>query len=157
MPHIHTKHGQFDLTVEVFIVNNNKVLLRLHDKYIIWLGVGGHVELDEDPNQTAIREAEEEVGLNITLIKPHEIAPSSNIEQELIPPFYLTKHQINQDHGHITLIYIAISSTRKVIPEKITDKWQWLSKAEIESNKLNLMPNIKYYALKALEIGLNYT
>jgi len=53
MPHIHDK---IDFTVEVFIVHNNKVLLRKHDKYKIWLSVGGHIELNEDPNQAAIRD-----------------------------------------------------------------------------------------------------
>jgi len=33
-----------------------KVQLRKHDKYNIWLSVGGHIEPDEDPNQAAIRE-----------------------------------------------------------------------------------------------------
>ena len=53
MPHIHEK---IDFAVEVFVVHKNKVLLRKHDKYKTWLGVGGHIELDEDPNQVAIRE-----------------------------------------------------------------------------------------------------
>ena len=65
MPHLHEK---IDFTVEVFIVHKNRVLLRLHDKYRIWLSVGGHIELDEDPNQAAIREVKEEVGLDIELV-----------------------------------------------------------------------------------------
>ena len=65
MPHIHEK---VDFTVEVFIVYKDKVLLRKHDKYGIWLSVGGHIELDEDPVQAALREVKEEVCLNIELI-----------------------------------------------------------------------------------------
>lgn len=52
MPHIHEK---IDFTAEVFVVYKNKVLLRLHDKYKIWLSVGGHIELHEEPNQAAVR------------------------------------------------------------------------------------------------------
>ena len=59
MPHIHEK---IDFTAEVFIVHHNRVLLRLHDKYNIWLSVGGHIELNEDPMEAAIREVKEEVG-----------------------------------------------------------------------------------------------
>ena len=59
MAHIHEK---IYFTVEVFVVYGNKVLLRKHDKYGIWLSVGGHIELDEDPNQAALREVREEVG-----------------------------------------------------------------------------------------------
>lgn len=40
--------------------------MRRHDKYKIWLGVGGHIELDEDPNQAALREVKEEVGLAVS-------------------------------------------------------------------------------------------
>ena len=64
MPHIHEK---IDFTSEVFIVYQDKVLLRIHDKYGRWLSIGGHIELDEDPVQAAIREAKEEVGLDIEI------------------------------------------------------------------------------------------
>ena len=59
MPHIHEK---IDYCVEVFIVYKNKILLRMHDKLGIWLSVGGHIELDEDPVEAAIREGREGVG-----------------------------------------------------------------------------------------------
>ena len=64
MAHIHEK---VDFTAEVFVVFENKVLLRKHDKYGRWLSVGGHIELEEDPNQAAIREVKEEVGLDVVL------------------------------------------------------------------------------------------
>ena len=56
MPHIHEK---IDFTVGVFVVHKNKVLLRKHDKYHLWLDVGGHVELNEDPTEAAVREVKE--------------------------------------------------------------------------------------------------
>jgi ADP-ribose pyrophosphatase YjhB (NUDIX family) len=64
MSHIHEK---IDFTVGVFVVYKDKVLLRKHDKYNLWLCVGGHIELDEDPNEAALREVKEEVGLDVTL------------------------------------------------------------------------------------------
>ena len=83
MPHIHEK---VDFTVEVFIVHNGKVLLRKHDKYKIWLSVGGHIELDEDPNQAAIREVKEEVGLDVKLFGTAPSFGAQGIEyRELIP------------------------------------------------------------------------
>ena len=53
MPHI---HDNIDFTAEVFVVYKGRVLLRKHDKYKMWLSVGGHIEPDEDPNQAAVRE-----------------------------------------------------------------------------------------------------
>ena len=58
MAHI---HEEIDFTASVLIVHKNKVLLRKHEKYNIWLGPGGHIELNEDPNETAVKEAKEEV------------------------------------------------------------------------------------------------
>ena len=45
MAHIHEK---IDYAGDVLIVNGDAVLLRMHDKYDMWLPPGGHVELDED-------------------------------------------------------------------------------------------------------------
>lgn len=60
MPHIHER---YDFVVNAFIVFNNKVLLVHHPKYDKWLPMGGHVELDEDPEEALFREIEEETGL----------------------------------------------------------------------------------------------
>ena len=45
------------------MVYGNTVLLRKHDKYKIWLSVGGHVELDEGPNRLDLGDEEKEGGL----------------------------------------------------------------------------------------------
>ena len=87
MSHIHEK---IDFTVEVFLVYKDKVLLRLHEKYKIWLSVGGHIELDEEPNQAAIREVKEEVGLDIQLFDDLQpFKDESNDYKELIPPKFM--------------------------------------------------------------------
>ena len=56
-----------DLCSETFIVHNGKVLLRLHEKYDLWTGPGGHIDPGEDPNEAALREVWEEVGLRWSL------------------------------------------------------------------------------------------
>jgi len=60
MPHI---HKLIDYTVALFIRHKNKVLLIHHKKLDRWLPPGGHIELDEDPDQGLFRELEEETGL----------------------------------------------------------------------------------------------
>src|SRR3989338_7248349 len=107
MPHIHDK---IDFTSEVFIVYKNKVLLRKHDKYKIWLSVGGHIELDEDPNQAAIREVREEVGLEVQLYHDNSYPLTRTAEYaELIPPQFLDRNKISATHEHVTLVYFAQS------------------------------------------------
>src|SRR5689334_5507619 len=122
MPHIHEK---IDFTVEVLIVHNGKVLLRKHDKYGIWLSVGGHIELDEDPNQAAIREVKEEVGLDIELVSVRSFDVPDFENRERIPPVGLNRHSVSPTHEHVTLIYFARSTSDNVIPEKPTDEWKW--------------------------------
>lgn len=152
MPHIHEK---IDFTVEVFITHNNQVLLRKHDKYNIWLGVGGHIELDEDPNQAAVREVKEEVGLDIELIdKLRPFKLTTNNYTELIPPFFLNRHQINEQHEHIALTYFAKSQSQTVngSQTEIAKGLRWFTKEELE-NSSEISESILYYALQALEMA----
>lgn len=69
MPHIHTRPGQHDLTASAFIFRLDKsepmVMLHTHIKIGKLLHFGGHVELNEDPWQTIVREVKEESGYDI--------------------------------------------------------------------------------------------
>lgn len=151
MPHINEK---IDFTIEVFIVYNNKVLLRKHDKYKIWLSVGGHIELDENPNQAAIREVKEEVGLDIELFKGETPFFNLNIEyKELIPPMFLNIHRINPTHEHVTLVYFARSNTDAIKKSKKeeSEECKWFTKEELDTPLYEINENIRFYAKRALE------
>ena len=151
MPHIHEK---IDFTVEVLIVNDHKVLLRKHDKYGIWLSVGGHIELDEDPNEAAVREVQEEVGLKIELYhdKNYPLIKREGY-QELVPPEFLNIHRINENHKHITLVYFARANTQKLVlstTEK-SEGCKWFTQEELDDPSHQITDNIKMYARTALE------
>ena len=146
MPHIHEK---IDLTVEAFIVHKDKVLLRRHDKYGIWLSIGGHVELDEDPNQAVIREAKEEVGLDIELVDSRPFKYKDGQFEELITPISLNRHRINPTHEHVCMIYFATSKSADIIPEKETDVWKWCALEDIDSLE-GIRDSVAFYAKKAL-------
>lgn len=150
MPHI---NELIDWTVEVFIVHQNKVLLRFHDKYKIWLSVGGHVELDENPNEAAVREVKEETGLDAVLYdKLLPFQEKSDNYQELIPPFFLNVHKISETHRHISMTYFA-SVASDQISEPDREKsggWKWMTKEEIIADA-DIKSSVKHYALKALE------
>lgn len=156
MPHIHEK---IDFTVEVFVVYNNRVLLRKHDKYNMWLGVGGHVEhveLYEDPNEAAIREVKEEVGLGIELYPTGRFPPSRGENyRELIPPIAMNRHRIpDTDHEHVTLVYVARSTTDRVVQSKKerSEEYRWFTKEDLESPDFGVRDDIRNYARTALEI-----
>jgi len=147
MPHIHEK---IDFCAEVFIEHNNTVLLRKHDKYNIWLSVGGHIELHEDPNQAAIREVKEEVGLDILLIDTSHFP--INDTYKLIPPTWMYRHSITDSHEHIVFVYIGISKTNELMlsETEVADECKWCTKDDLDI--MDLEPHIKQCAVYALEI-----
>jgi 8-oxo-dGTP pyrophosphatase MutT (NUDIX family) len=151
MPHIHEK---VDFTVEVFIVYNNKVLLRKHDKYKMWLSVGGHIELDEDPNQAAVREVKEEVGLDVELFHNSSIPMESRDHyKELIPPVFMNRHRINEKHEHLTMSYFARAKTDKLIlcDDEVTEECRWFTSEDLDNKKFDVKPHIREYAKAALK------
>lgn len=156
MPHIHEK---IDFTAEVFIVYKNKVLLRMHDKHNIWLSIGGHIELDEDPVEAAIREVKEEVGLDVKIIGDAH-GPLHGVKENreykyLIPPRYVGRHPVSDTHEHIAFVYFATSDTDVILDSTSAHEQaetRWVSREEIDT--MDLVPNVRFYALEALkELG----
>ncbi len=148
MPHIHDK---IDFTVEVFIVHKNKVLLRMHDKFKIWLSVGGHIELDEDPVEAAVREVKEEVGLDVKIIGNVEPTPEETF-RPIFTPKYLGRHRVNDTHEHIFFVYFATTENNMVsvaLNEHEQCETRWVNKEELET--MDLIPNVKFYAVEALK------
>jgi len=154
MPHIHEK---IDLTAEVFIVFHNKVLLRKHDKYNIWSSVGGHVELDEDPNQAAIREVKEEVGLDVALVDTRTFHGEEKDFKELVPPAFLNRHRINAQHEHVTLTYFGLAETDKFTNSgaEMAKDIRWCSLEDLSDPKLALSDHVRFYAESALKAVKN--
>lgn len=151
MPHIHEK---IDFTASALIVHNDKILMRKHDKYAIWLFPGGHIELDEDPNEAVTREAKEEVGLDIELVAPqHYCDMADDDSHELIPPLFINRHDINNTHEYIDLMFLAITNTDKIAPEEgeSTENIVWMSEEDIQ-NHPQIRPRAKHYALTALKM-----
>jgi len=60
-------------TVTVLIIKKDKILFLKQDKSPFWLLPGGHIEDNELPHETAIREAKEETGYDVELIKKLDI------------------------------------------------------------------------------------
>lgn len=151
MSHIHEK---IDFTVEVFIVYKNKVLLRKHDKYGFWLSVGGHIELHEDPNEAAIREVKEEVGLGVTLVDDlRPFAKETDEYKELIPPKFINRHNIEGTHEHVTLIYFGTVTSDEIIENievEKSDGWKWFTLEDLEKNEEGIRDTILFYSKQAL-------
>lgn len=153
VPHV---HELIDFTAEVFVVHDGRVLLRMHDKYGLWLSVGGHVELDEDPNEAAVREVREEVGLDVRLhddLRPFEDDRPGH--RELIPPKFMHRHRVDDTHEHVVLVFFARSETEEVVvPEAGDDRsevWRWFTPAELDDEAYGVPEHIRVYARRALD------
>jgi len=148
MAHIHEK---IDFIAEVFVVHGGAVLLRRHEKYRIWIGVGGHVELDEDPIEAAVREVKEEVGLDVILVDTRICKVEEPGQRELIPPIGVNRHKVTDTHEHVALYYVATSKTDNVIPENKDDEWKWCREKDIDQLD-NVPANTRCYAKEALRL-----
>ncbi|MSU57930.1 MAG: NUDIX domain-containing protein [Pedosphaera sp.] len=147
MAHIHEK---IDFTVAIFVVHDGKVLLIHHRKLDKWLPLGGHIELDEDPEQAALREASEESGLEVELLgeRPPTTEPGTHA---LIAPRFLDIHRINETHEHIGMIYWARpkSGNTKLAAEEHHDI-RWCSAADLDKLQPPMSNAVKWYCRKAI-------
>lgn len=148
MAHIHEK---IDFTVAIFIVQAGRVLLIHHRKLDRWLPVGGHIELDEDPETAALREAQEESGLEVELMgeRPPTTSPGT---RALIAPRFLDIHRITDTHEHIGMIYWARPKSGTVsLSASEHHAIRWCSRQDLEGMNPPLSPAVRWYCLKALE------
>ena len=161
MAHIHEK---IDFTVAIFVVHDGKVLVIHHRKLGQWLPLGGHIELDEDPEQAALREAKEESGLDVELLgeRPPTTSPGT---RALIAPRFLDIHRITDTHEHVGLIYwakpmagsrrCAASNDHQVVPATTLAMEEhhdirWCSAADLDKLEPPMSHAVKWYCRSAI-------
>jgi 8-oxo-dGTP pyrophosphatase MutT (NUDIX family) len=148
VPHIHEK---IDFTVAIFVVHQNRILLIHHRKLDKWLPLGGHIELDEDPEQAALREAREESGFDVELIgeRPPTTEPGT---RALIAPRFLDIHRIHETHEHIGLIYWARPKNGQMtLAAEEHHDIRWCTAAELDALQPAMSNAVKWYCRKAIE------
>ena len=148
MPHI---HQDYDFVVSVFIVHQNHVLLIYHKNYKRWLPIGGHIELEEDPEEALFREIKEESGLEVEILsgKPDIAHPGV---KPILRPAYVDVHEINEQHKHIAFVYFAIARDSKVtLHEREHLEFRWLSQEDLSLLQYGLSRSIYFYCIEALK------
>ena len=152
MAHIHEK---IDFTVAIFVVHDGKVLLIHHRQLDRWLPLGGHIELDEDPEQAALREAKEESGLDVELLgeRPPTTSPGT---RALLAPRFLDIHRITATHEHIGMIYWARprrggdAHAAKLAAAEHHDI-RWCAPDDLDKLSPPMSDAVKWYSRKAIE------
>ena len=148
MAHIHEK---IDFTATIFVVHNGKILLVHHRNLNKWLPLGGHIELDEDPETAALREAKEESGLDVELLgeRPPTTEPGT---RALIAPRFLDIHRISATHEHIGMMYWARPKTGKLtLSASEHHDIRWCSAEELNTLQPPMTEAVKWYCRTALK------
>lgn len=133
-----------DFVSTVFMVLDRKVLLIKHKKLGLWLPPGGHIEANETPEETAVREVKEETGMNIKFESEqfHRI--------KLLKPHHVEIHPISKEHEHIAFVYFTKPSGGKLIKnESECDDARWFSKKELDSDEITV--EVKHFAKQAID------
>lgn len=118
--------------------------------------MGGHIELDEDPEQALFREIAEETGLKVTILSDKPDTGNDDVKYVLTPN-YVEIHEANLPHKHIAFVYFTLAHADKFIVSDEHTDIKWFTLADLEDAKYNINPNVKYGCEKALAAAKQFT
>jgi 8-oxo-dGTP pyrophosphatase MutT (NUDIX family) len=132
-------------TATAYIVNDGATALHHHDRLGIEVPPGGHVDRDELPHEAALREIEEETGLEATLVDDsREVTGPDGVS--LPRPRHVMLYDINVHsdgsvgHQHVDLLYYASVETREISPapgETGVEAWSWYTSGELRESDVD--------------------
>lgn len=154
MAHIHDK---IDFTVGAFIVHDGRVCLAHHKKLDLWVPPGGHIELDEDPDQALFREIEEETGLrheDLEILSERHEFPVKTEARALYRPHWMSIHPFQGDHKHIVFEYVLRSKLNSLrLADGEHHDIRWFSLHELDSSAFEIPNEVRWYAKEAIRIA----
>lgn len=140
-----------DFVATAYIVHGGRILLVDHKKVGLWLPVGGHIELDEDPDEAMAREISEECGLEVEIVS--EKPEFAGAGKPLFRPRFMDIHKYGDGspHQHINLVYFAKAQSDKcVLQEGEHNDIKWFSKDDLQ-NEERVGNDVKYYGSIAID------
>jgi len=124
--------------VTVLLVNNEEKILILKRSNLVktykglWGGVAGYIEEDEKPNETALKEIKEEVGLeneDVELLK------------QMDPIFFTDYYEGKKYDWKIFPFLFKIKEKRKIIIDWEHSQYRWIFPSQIQ--KFKTVPHLK--------------
>jgi 8-oxo-dGTP pyrophosphatase MutT (NUDIX family) len=147
VPHI---HALYDFVVSAFLVRRGRVLLVHHRRYDEWLPLGGHIELDEDPEQALHREIREECGLKARILAKAPAVAHPGVKP-LPTPEFMDVHDISPSHKHIAFVYFGVVTSDRVrLHAREHREFRWVSVRQLSDPRLRLTKSIRFYCREAL-------
>ena len=131
-PYSRTQFDPGHITASCYVIDSDRrLLLHHHRRLNRWLQMGGHVEVDEDPEDAALREGSEESGLeDLTLA----IDGIFDLDIHVIPAA-----KGEPEHRHFDVRYVARTATPDAIvidrAESNDVAWVPLERAEALMNE----------------------
>lgn len=116
------------------IIEDNKVLLDISGEDDFWKFCGGRVREDETLMQTAMRRANEELGINI------EITDNE-------PLLLYTKKKKDNDTSDVILVHFLAKRIGEIAPGEDILEWKWIPLEELPNENLapNIIPTLKHF------------
>lgn len=149
-------------TATMFVVVDGTTVLHEHDRLGLWLPPGGHVRRDELPHRAAVREAREEIGLDVALVQ-RKTGPRSETSRPLPQPVTILLEDINVQadgrvgHQHIDFIYYGVAECRTLAPRgdepAEADAWQWFTTEELREDE-RFDPDVRELAIDAIDTAM---
>ena len=144
-----------------YVVNDGATLLHEHGKLDMWLPPGGHVDRDELPHETALRETYEETGLEPDLVA--DAGPYDTGQVQSLPrptAFLLEDIDVHEDgrvaHQHVDFVYVGRVDSREVDPvgrdEAPQDAWRWFTPAELDAEADRFADDVRDVGKRAVEL-----
>lgn len=128
---------EFCASIFVIDPNNKKILLVKHKEFKKWVQPGGHLEYNETPEETAVREVYEETGIKVKIL-----GDRFPREDDFIRPLGI---QCNRKNGYmqIDVLYygVPIGNIDPVVDDEETIAAKWFSREELD--ELNVFEDIK--------------
>lgn len=144
--------GLWHRVVHVWFLNSNNEILLQHrskEKEVfpnVWdVSVGGHVSKGEDSNLSAIRETEEEIGINVSELSLEFLG---TIKKEYV---FKNGEYIDNEFSDIYLVTLDIDINKIKIQKEELDQLRWMSLSDfkiwVEEKNINLFPRPEEYEL----------
>lgn len=143
------KTGLWHGSIHILIVNKDKTKTLLQKRCAqkklypnIWdIAVGGHISAGETPFNSATRELQEELGLDIS---DYDIVEADRIKEQLT-----NNGIISNEFVSIYIIYGDIDISKIKLQEEEVSEVKWVSKQELNEliKKREILPHVREYEI----------